>query len=40
MEQVLRKAVTVVGRAHLVAELLETLVLGGRTGSMPWRSRR
>ena len=30
MEQALRKAVTVVGRAHLVAELLESLALSGR----------
>jgi hypothetical protein len=30
VEQALRKAVTVVGRAHLVAELLESLALGGR----------
>jgi hypothetical protein len=30
VEQALRKAVTVVGRAHLVAELLETLAVGGR----------
>ena len=30
MEQALRKAVTVVGRAHLVAELLESLALAGR----------
>jgi hypothetical protein len=30
VEQAFRKAVTVVGRAHLVAELLESLALGGR----------
>ena len=30
VEQALRKAVTVVGRSHLVAELLESLALGGR----------
>src|SRR3984885_4434109 len=30
VKQALRKAVTVVGRAHLVAELLEPLALGGR----------
>src|SRR5271170_2916796 len=30
VEQALWKAVTVVGRAHLVAELLESLALGGR----------
>ena len=30
MEQAFRKAVTVVGRAHLVAELLESLAPGGR----------
>src|SRR6204780_2401497 len=30
VEQALRKAVTVVGRAHLVTELLESLALGGR----------
>src|SRR5579859_5266211 len=30
VEQAIRKAVTVVGRAHLVAELLESLALGGR----------
>ena len=30
VEQALRKAVTVVSRAHLVAELLESLALGGR----------
>ena len=30
MEQAFRKAVTVVGRAHLVAELLETLAVRGR----------
>src|SRR5271163_784197 len=30
VEQALRKAVTVVGRAHLVAELLESLAVGGR----------
>ena len=30
MEQAFRKAVTVVGRAHLVAKLPETLALGGR----------
>ena len=29
MQQALRKAVAVVGRAHLVAELLESLALGG-----------
>jgi hypothetical protein len=30
VQQALRKAVTVVGRAYLVAELLESLALGGR----------
>src|ERR1022692_1234641 len=30
VEQAFRKAVTVVGRAHLVAELFESLALGGR----------
>src|ERR1700691_794773 len=30
VQQALRKAVTVVGRAHLVTELLESLALGGR----------
>src|SRR5689334_8783590 len=30
VEQALRKAVTVVGRAHLIAELLESLAFGGR----------
>src|SRR5580693_1686602 len=30
VEQAFRKAVTVVGRADLVAELLESLALGGR----------
>jgi hypothetical protein len=30
MEQAFRKAVTVVGRAHLIAEPLGSLTLGGR----------
>jgi hypothetical protein len=30
VEQASRKAVAVVGRAHLVAELFESLALGGR----------
>jgi hypothetical protein len=37
VEQALRQAVTAVGRAHLVAELLESLALGRITREMTLR---